>query len=175
MTTRTGPPHASERRRPLSRNRAAAPTDDDDRAATVAPDAASVDRPRLPADVEAERALIGAAILDSNRPALLRRLYVELGESSFYDPHCRAVYLALVDVATARQPIEYEPIEHALRRFEAWAMIGEGDGVSAFYDAALECEASVDDLIASVKLEAKRRSFVVRAMDAIDRWKAGTL
>jgi replicative DNA helicase len=128
----------------------------------------------MPHDLEAERAVIGAVMLD---PKCLIEVAAELDAEDFYTPAHRAVYEVMLELDRISAPIDSLSVSAALKascRLEALNQVG-GDA----YLAGLELEVVTTSSIAfharAVALKAERRRWVSAAIKLVTTGLAGGL
>ena len=81
--------------------------------------------PGVPQDVNAEKAVLGAVLID---PEALWHIRTDLVPGDFYDPKHGAIYRGMLDLADAGQPLDPVTLSGALHDAGKW----QGDGLSQY-------------------------------------------
>ena len=83
-----------------------------------------------PSDVEAERAVLSAILLDNNS---LFSVYEQLRPADFYDPRHQVLYTAMVDLRDQNQPVDLHVLSDHLKAQDRLERVG---GIAALVELA---------------------------------------
>ena len=109
-----------------------------------------------PSDVEAERAVLSAILLDNNS---LFSVYEKLRPADFYDPRHQVLYTAMVDLRDQNQPVDLHVLSDHLKAEDRLERVG---GIAALVELAnyAATAANIDHYARIVRDKSIKRSLI---------------
>jgi len=133
---------------------------------------AKPDEIHWPSDIDAEKSVLGAIMLESKR---LVDVIGEVEAEDFYHPAHRVIYEAMVGLDADSKPVDVLTVADRLRAMDEMVKLTSVGGERYLSELAMDCVSvsSVGFHAAAVALKAQRRKWVQEAIWVRERGLAG--